>query len=84
MTPAPQSVPLAFSLSEFCRIAKVGRTKVYEDARAGRLRILKNGKRSIVTADEARRYIDNLPRLELPPKPPKHFGPRPTLTGPVG
>ena len=29
-------------------------------------RIVKNGKRSIVTAEEARRYIEALPALSLP------------------
>jgi hypothetical protein len=62
----PQPAPeLAFSLAEFCKRAKMGRTKAYEEIRAGRLIALKLGKRTIVTTEEARRFLDNLPRLEL-------------------
>ena len=46
----------------------MGRTKAYEEVRAGRLIVRKNGKKSIVIAEDGQPYLDNLPRLELPPK----------------
>ena len=60
--------PEAFTLEEFCRRVKMGRTRLYEEVRAGRLTIRKNGKRSVVTADEAQRYLNSLPLLDLPAK----------------
>ena len=58
----------ALTLEEFCKRVKMGRTKAYEEVRAGRLIVRKNGKKSIVIAEDGQRYLDNLPRLELPPK----------------
>lgn len=63
MSTAPEIV---LTLTEFCKRTKMGRTKAYEEIRAGRLIARKCGKRTIVTADEERRYLDSLPRLELP------------------
>jgi predicted site-specific integrase-resolvase len=62
------SAPEALTLDEFCKRVKIGRTKAYEEVRAGRLVVRKNGKKSIVTAEDGQRYLDNLPRLELPSK----------------
>jgi hypothetical protein len=45
----------------------VSRTRVFEDMRAGRLRAKKAGKRTIIEAEEARRYIAELP--DRPTKP---------------
>jgi len=61
-----EAAELAYSLPEFCRRAKIGRTKLYEEVRAGRLTVRKLGKKNIVTAEEGRRYLETLPTLELP------------------
>lgn len=67
MSMAPQPTPeLAFSLTEFCKRARMGRTKAYEEIRAGRLICRKRGKQSIILAEDGRSYLDSLPRLELP------------------
>ena len=60
--------PEALTLDEFCKRVKIGRTKAYEEVRAGRLVVRKNGKTSIVIAEDGQRYLDSLPRLELPTK----------------
>ena len=62
--PAPK---LAWPFGEFCKQVGMGRTKGYDEVRKGRLRVLKVGKKSIVTAEDAQQYLDSLPRLELPP-----------------
>jgi hypothetical protein len=45
----------------------VARTRVFEDIRHGKLRAKKVGKRTLVTAEEVRRYIEALP--DCPAKP---------------
>jgi len=62
------SAPEALTLDEFCKRVKMGRTKAYEEVRAGRLVVRKNGKKSIVTVGDGQRYLESLPHLELPPK----------------
>ena len=56
---------LAYSIKEVADAAGCGRDKVYDAIRNGRLRAHKWGSRTIVPADEARRFIDSLPLLEL-------------------
>ena len=63
------SAPEALTLDEFCKRVKMGRTKAYEEVRAGRLVVRKNGKKSLVTAEDGQRYLESLPKLNLPPKP---------------
>jgi excisionase family DNA binding protein len=55
----------AFSIDEFAKSAGVGRDKIYDEIRAGRLKAKKAGRRTIITAAAARAYIDNLPDLDL-------------------
>lgn len=56
---------LAYSIKEVAEAAGCGRDKVYDAIRNGQLRAHKWGARTIVSADEARRFIDSLPLLEL-------------------
>ena len=56
--------PLAFSVAEACAAARIGRTSLYEAIRKGELRALKRGRRTIVLADDLRRYLESLPALE--------------------
>ena len=39
---------LAFTISEACSAARIGRTRVYQAIRAGELRARKHGKRTLV------------------------------------
>jgi excisionase family DNA binding protein len=57
----------AFSISAFCERFDVGRTKVYEEIKAGRLRAVKAGKRTLITDGAAADWVEKLP--ELLPKP---------------
>jgi hypothetical protein len=41
----------------FCCRWDIGRTLFYEEVKRGRLRVVKIGKRTIITADEERRYL---------------------------
>jgi excisionase family DNA binding protein len=56
--------PLAYSISEACSVARSGRTALYEAIRSGALRAVKRGRRTLVLADDLRRYLDALPAVE--------------------
>jgi excisionase family DNA binding protein len=55
--------PLAFSVAEACSAARIGRTSLYEAIRSGELRALKRGRRTIVLANDLRRYLESLPAV---------------------
>jgi excisionase family DNA binding protein len=54
----------AFSIEEFCRRYGLGRTKVYEEIKLGRLRARKIGRRTIVTQDDAENWLQHLPPMK--------------------
>ena len=57
----------AFNVREFCAEYGIGHDNVYKAIREGKLVARKFGKRTIITVDDADRFIAALPRLELPP-----------------
>lgn len=52
-----QAPPLAYSIPEACRIASIGRTKLYEEIGAGRLIVAKVGNKVLVPADRLREWL---------------------------
>jgi len=54
VTPKPR---LAYGMEEFAESIGMSRTFVYGEKSAGRLRTFKLGKRTLVSDDEARRYL---------------------------
>jgi excisionase family DNA binding protein len=60
---------LAYSILEACEAARIGRTNLYEAIRSGELRAVKHGKRTLILADDLRRFLDG-----LPPVTPKNKG----------
>jgi hypothetical protein len=56
--------PLAYPLPDFLKLAGIGRTKAYEEINAGRLKVRKNGNRTIVLAADAKAWLDSLPAIE--------------------
>jgi excisionase family DNA binding protein len=55
---------IAYTLDQACEIVGLGKTKLYAEIKAGRLKIKKCGARSIVPRDELQRWLDNLPQSE--------------------
>ena len=59
--------PIAFSVAEACSAARIGRTSLYEAVRCGKLRAVKHAKRTLILAEDLRRWLESLPAVE--PKP---------------
>jgi excisionase family DNA binding protein len=51
----------AFSISEFCSLYAVGRTKAYAEISSGRLRAVKAGRRTLIPEDSAEAWLAALP-----------------------
>jgi excisionase family DNA binding protein len=56
-------LPENLSIGETVRQLGIGRTTLYELIRRGDIEAIKLGRRTLVRADSARAFIDNLPRI---------------------
>jgi excisionase family DNA binding protein len=57
----PYSIePHAFRVKDFCQIYGIGKTKFYQEVSEGRLSILKIGRRTLVSRESARRWLQDL------------------------
>jgi excisionase family DNA binding protein len=54
---------LAYSVEEALSLLSIGRNKLYAEAKAGRLKLRKSGRRTLVLADDLRAYISSLSLL---------------------
>jgi excisionase family DNA binding protein len=52
---------LAHSIQEAMKIANAGRTTIYRAISSGELIARKRGRRTIILADDLRRWLENLP-----------------------
>jgi hypothetical protein len=57
----------AMSVAEFCQRYSTGRTRAYEEIKAGRLRARKCGKRTVISADDAELWLGSLPSVPAHP-----------------
>lgn len=51
---------LAYTVRQFCDGVGIGHTKFYQEVSEGRIKTVKCGKRTLVTADEAQRFVSSL------------------------
>jgi|APThiThiocy_cv2_1041547.scaffolds.fasta_scaffold56617_2 hypothetical protein len=51
----------AMSVDEFCRWARIGRTKAYAEAKAGRLLLRKIGAKTVIRTEDAQAWLAALP-----------------------
>jgi hypothetical protein len=52
---------LAYTIAALSQASGIGRTKIYDDLKGGRLHARKHGKRTIILESEARRWLESLP-----------------------
>ncbi len=53
----PPVTPLAYTITNVCRISGCGRTKVYEEIAAGRLKVTRIGRRTLIRHAELERWL---------------------------
>ncbi len=51
----------AFTLAEFLTWARIGRTKAYQEIDAGRLKVRKLGRKTLILRTDAEAWLNNLP-----------------------
>ena len=51
----------AFTLNEFLTWARIGRTKAYQEVEAGRLKIRKLGRKTLILRKDAEVWLESLP-----------------------
>jgi hypothetical protein len=52
--------PVVYRVAEFCRVYAISKASFYREIQAGRLRLVKRGKRSLVERHEAERWFTAL------------------------
>ena len=53
--------PLALQIPDAVKLSGIGRSSIYEAIRDGRLPIRKAGRRTLILADDLRRFVSTLP-----------------------
>lgn len=57
-SPAGRGQPLAYSVTDACRISSLGRTSIFKLIKDGRLRVRRIGSRTLILADSLRELIE--------------------------
>lgn len=52
---------LAYTIPDACRISAASRSAIYRAVKSGELTLRKRGTRSLIMADELRRWLQSLP-----------------------
>ncbi len=60
----PKVAPLAYTIDQIVELVPIGRTSIFAEIKSGRLEARKIGKRTIITAQALRTYLENLPKRE--------------------
>ena len=53
----------AFGIARFCKRYGIGRSKAYDEIKAGRLKALKVGRRTIIREQDAENWLRSLPAV---------------------
>jgi excisionase family DNA binding protein len=61
------SQQLVYTVSEACAASRSGRTALYEAIRSGKLIARKRGRRTLILADDLRRWIEGHPAAQRKP-----------------
>jgi excisionase family DNA binding protein len=67
-----QAIPLSerptLTVDEFCEMIGFGRSTFYKAVEAGDIKVRKYGKRTFVTQEERKRFVDNMPAGSTKPR----------------
>jgi len=61
MFQAQEMEKVCYSVDEACRVLSIGRSQLYKEVRAGRLKARQSGRRKVFTRVELERWANNLP-----------------------
>jgi excisionase family DNA binding protein len=53
---------LALTIAEACEVTGIGRTSLYAEIARGKLPVRKRGRRTLVLADDLKKWIGSLPQ----------------------
>ena len=53
---------VTLSIRDFCKVAGISRSRTYEEIKTGRLRIVKCGRRTLITPEAVEAWVKSLSR----------------------
>jgi excisionase family DNA binding protein len=59
--PSDQLPPAALTVPEFCRWVRIGRTTLYAEVKAGRIKLRKIGAKSVILRSDGDAWLRSLP-----------------------